>query len=573
MTSQTISRITFSDIISLINNSNLSKAKKQDMASALRTIAKVLGVEPSELIADPGLLRRRLDLVSPEAHGLSRRRWANIRSLLARGLELARPVMPSRSYAKISPSWQALLSGLNDNAQERVKPLLRYLSAQGIDPSEVTLEILFAYRDAILNDRLRAKPEKTWDHLLWLWNKLTLTNLGWPQVVIPRETKIETFILQWSDFPPSFKAEVDRFIERQTGRDLSEEGPPKPWRPSTCQTRLYQLRMAASALVRQGMAPEEITSISVMTNFDDYRRIMQFFYERRDQKTSPQIAQLASFLKDVARHWVKVSEDELKRLKNLSSRLAVPRQGMTAKNRERLRPLNDETRVSTFLDLPFRIRRELDKEGGSAAHKAIQAQIAVAILILQLAPIRLKNLTQIDINKNLIARGDKVYLVIEPSDVKNNVLIDFELPDILVEMISWYLREYRDVLIKEPTDALFPGSKSGPKSQATLGQQISARVHRYTGMAFNPHLFRHAGGLMFLNIHPGQYETIRLLLGHKSIETTTSYYAGAEMRTAGQHFASTISQRLQVKHSPTVRPKKSLSATTALLLKQKGARS
>ena len=128
MTTQPISRITFLVLISLINNSDYSKAKKQDMASALRTIAKVLGAELSELIADPGLLRRRLDMVSPEAFDISVRRWANVRTLLARSLELARPITPSRSYAEILPSWMALLSGLGFSAQERVKPLLRYLS-------------------------------------------------------------------------------------------------------------------------------------------------------------------------------------------------------------------------------------------------------------------------------------------------------------------------------------------------------------------------------------------------------------------------------------------------------------
>ncbi|MBM3575987.1 MAG: hypothetical protein FJX39_09800 [Alphaproteobacteria bacterium] len=156
MTFQTNSLITFLDIIILINNSNHSKARKQDMASALRTIAKILGVELSELIADPGLLRRRLDMVSPHSVGISSRRWANIRTLLARALELARPVMSSRCYAEISPAWLALMKDWGRSSQDRMKPLLRYLSEQGIAPSDVTLEILLSYRDAILNDRLRA---------------------------------------------------------------------------------------------------------------------------------------------------------------------------------------------------------------------------------------------------------------------------------------------------------------------------------------------------------------------------------------------------------------------------------
>jgi integrase len=390
--------------------------------------------------------------------------------------------------------------------------------------------------------------------------------VGWPQVEVPRESKRETFILQWPDFPFSFKEEADRFIERQSGRDLSDEGPARPLRQSSCETRLYQLRLCASALVHQGMSADTITSISVLTTFENYQKILRFFYDRHNQKTSPQITHLAAFLKALAQHWVKVEEEELKRIKALSKRLIVPRQGMTQKNRERLRPLNDETMAQSFSDIAFRIRRELEKEGGSPAHKAIQAQIAVAILILQLAPIRLKNLTQIDINKNLLARGNKVYLVIEPKDVKNDVLIDFELPEILIEMIAWYLKEYRHVLIKKPTEALFPGANGGPKAQGTLGQQISNRVFRYTGMPFNPHLFRHAGGLMFLNIHPGQYETLRLVLGHKSIETTTSYYAGAETRSASAHFAETIVRRFEEKKSQIGRPKKTLSRNAALLL-------
>ena len=573
MTTQPISRITFLVLISLINNSDYSKAKKQDMASALRTIAKVLGAELSELIADPGLLRRRLDMVSPEAFDISVRRWANVRTLLARSLELARPITPSRSYAEILPSWMALLSGLGFSAQERVKPLLRYLSEQGIGPSEITLEVLFAYRDAILNDRLRAHAEETWNALIWLWNKCAREVLGWPQVEIPRENKRETYSLDWSAFPPSLKGEVDRFIERQSGRDLSEDGPPKPWRDASCKTRMRQLLVAASVLVHQGVPANEIISISILTTFENYQKILRFFYDRNEQKTSSQIAQLASFLKDVARHWVKVNEDELNRLKKLSSRLAVSRQGMTAKNRERLRPLDDPEKVQAFLDLPYRIRREMDQKRGSARHKAVLAQICIAILILQTAPIRLKNLSQIDILKHLISRGDRLYLVFDGSEVKNNEPIDFELPDNVVEMLAWYIREHRPILINEPSHALFPGQKHAAKSQGLLGDQISKTVFKYTGMTFNPHLFRHAGGKLFLDMRPGEYEVVRRILGHRSIATTTSIYTGAETRTASQYFAKTIAQRLDTKKSQAANPKKSLSRKTALLLKPKGDQS
>jgi len=216
---------------------------------------------------------------------------------------------------------------------------------------------------------------------------------------------------------------------------------------------------------------------------------------------------------------------------------------MTAKNRERLRPLDDLDNVEAFLGLPARIRGNLEKETGSPIHRAVLAQTAAAIALLQAAPIRLKNLVNLDVRKNLIARGKRLYLVIPPEDVKNGEPIDFELPPQAVDMLVWYVREYRPLLIRTSNDALFPGAGAGPKSSHCLSMQISKTVMRYTGMKFNVHLFRHAGGKLFLDARPGQYEVVRRVLGHRSIATTTAIYTGAETRSAGAHFAAVIAER------------------------------
>jgi hypothetical protein len=195
MTQESTSRMSLTDLITLISNTDLPKTRKQDIASAIRMIGKVLGSDLPQIPADPGQLRRRLDLVSPEAEGISPRRWANIRALTGRALELARPVMPSRSVFPILPAWLLLIEGFSRSRQERVKPLLRYLSELGIDPKNLTLANLHTYRDAILNDRLRGNAEKTWDHLLWFWNKCVREEVGWPQLEIPREDKREIYVL------------------------------------------------------------------------------------------------------------------------------------------------------------------------------------------------------------------------------------------------------------------------------------------------------------------------------------------------------------------------------------------
>jgi integrase len=300
------------------------------------------------------------------------------------------------------------------------------------------------------------------------------------------------------------------------------------------------LRIAASALVLKGVDPQSIRSIADIVTLERFKLVLRFLLDRHGGQTSPQVAQIAAFLKSVARHWAKADDLVLLQMQKVASRLSTGRRGLTAKNRERLRSFDDPQTVALFLGLPQRIRREVEKDPRLPKRKAVAAQMAAAIAILQAVPLRIKNLAEIDMRKNLIARGKRVYLVVAEGDTKNGEPVDFELPPVTVEIVAWYIRDYRQHLLRAPTDALFPGEGSGSKSEQGLGAQIKAAVFRFSGLTINPHLFRHAGAKIFLDQRPGQYEVIRQVLRHRSIETTTSFYAGAETRSAGQHFASVI---------------------------------
>jgi integrase len=174
---------------------------------------------------------------------------------------------------------------------------------------------------------------------------------------------------------------------------------------------------------------------------------------------------------------------------------------------------------------------------------SVLAQMAAAIALLQAAPIRLGNLTCLDVEENLIARGRKLYLVIGEEETKNREPIDFELPAEAAEILCWYVREHRPIQLRELCSALFPGKGGKAKSSGLLATQIGQTVFRYTGLRFNTHLFRHAGGKIFLDARPGHYEVMGRVLGHRSIATTTGTYTGAETRSAGLHFASVIAER------------------------------
>jgi integrase len=60
------------------------------------------------------------------------------------------------------------------------------------------------------------------------------------------------------------------------------------------------------------------------------------------------------------------------------------------------------------------------------------------------------------------------------------------------------------------------------------------------GLAVNPHLFRHLAAQLFLEKHPGHYEEVKRLLGHKSIDTTIQSYAGLETIGAARRYDTII---------------------------------
>jgi integrase len=540
--------MTLADVLVRISQENLPPKAKADMSSAVRKVAAIVGADPGLIPVDAANLRRRLEGVSHQVAGVSPGRWNNIRSLFGKAIAMVTPMLPGRSVFPLLPPWDTLANDkdLNFNRRTRLLPLLRYFSERGVGPTEVTLAHHEEYHLAILQDRLRSKPEKAWDGLVWAWNACVREVPSWPQVLIPRKEKREVYAFPWSFFPKALQEDAQGYLRRLEGTDLSEDGPPKPARPATLATRERQLRMAASALIHKGVPKEDLTSLRSMLTFERFQLILRYFLDRNCGKPSPQLRYIASFLKTVAKYWLKLDEEALQPFDKLSRRLNQSNRGrgLTPKNRARLRPFDDPHMVQRFLELPFQIREDVEKDTKSPMkRRALRAQHAAAIAILQIMPIRRRNISMTDMEQNLITRGKRLYLVFEGDETKNEEPIDLEFPSDTKDLIAWYVREYRPHLLSEPNTALFPGEGGKPKAAGTLSGQIKKVIKDYLGIDFNMHLFRHAGTKIYLDVRPGNYEVMRRVLGHRSINTTTSSYAGAESKSVGLHFASVIGER------------------------------
>ena len=100
--------ITLADAIAALPTAGLPARRQQEIASALRTIARALNRPPDRIPAQPRHLSLRLKEIAPHAIGISTRRWNNIRSLARTGLALVLPMSPGRNTNALSPSWDAL---------------------------------------------------------------------------------------------------------------------------------------------------------------------------------------------------------------------------------------------------------------------------------------------------------------------------------------------------------------------------------------------------------------------------------------------------------------------------------
>ena len=536
MAATTTQASTLADLIATVQAADLSDLQRRDRVSAIRTAARALGAEPAELPLNVKLLRRRLEEVSPAALGMNPARWNNVRSLFNRAMELATPVMASTQRTPISPAWRDLAGALGRSSQLRLGVLLRFLSARGVGPGDVALSDLEAFRDEIIENRLRATPEKTWDGIGWTWNKCVAEVAGWPKVAIPREDRRLVYVLPWSDFPASLKADVDGYLRVLSGAVLDEEGPLRALRPATLKNREYQARAAASALVAAGTPVDDVRRLADIARLEPIKLILGHMLSRGDCEHRAGAFNMANFLKAAAEHRVKVDEVELAKIRKITSKLSSKQKGLTEKNRRRLMPFNDPEVVCNFLNLPYRLASDVRRDGRKTVVNAITAQLAVAIAILQAVPLRIKNLTALDLAEHIVERSGKVYILIEADEVKNQRSYQMELPQEVADLIAWYCRDFRDLLIEAPTAALFPGETGGPKSPDTLGRQIGERVAQHLGLKVNPHLFRHIAAKIYLDRRPGEYGLVSRLLNHASVATTMAAYTGAESVSAARHY-------------------------------------
>ena len=84
----------------------------------------------------------------------------------------------------------------------------------------------------------------------------------------------------------------------------------------------------------------------------------------------------------------------------------------------------------------------------------------------------------------------------------------------------------------------------GPPARASGPFFGDHRIHNATGLRITVHQFRHAAGAIILQRHPGNYELVRRVLGHRNVQTTVNAYIGLESIQASEIFHEIVIDHL-----------------------------
>ena len=533
----------------------LTENRRHQWSCSLRIIAKALGRPPNLVPARWTAVRIPISHLHHAQMDVTAKTLANHKANVraALGWFAGELNVPLRG-APLNPAWICLRNGIfNYRTRANLSSLMRYSSAHGIDPEEVdeaVIDACMAYRSATTSLKADAAAKR---RIVRAWNSCIDVVPGWPtQRLCEPPPKSSLAVPAWEEFPSGLRHDIETYLASLTQIRRSAVGRRRaPCKTSTIKVRRAKLIAFVRKAVSTGAPIISITSFRQLLDPDLVEGVFDAYWRDSGEHPSIYLIELASMLLGITRETRCVDEAAIARLDDMRAALEEHRPvGLTEKNMGLIRHVLSSEVWRLVARLPWQLMRQANVIRDRAPMKgAGLAQLAVAIAILTVFPIRLGNLGTIRIGDNLIRPGGPgmpYWLVFSGYDVKNRVRLETVFDVELTELIDDYLDNHLHVLLRGCNEPwLFPGMYGGHKGLATLSIQMTKRIHAATGLQVTAHQFRHAAAALILRAKPGNYEYVRRILGHRNIQTTINFYIGLETSQAAQEFGEIIRRELR----------------------------
>jgi integrase len=456
-----------------------------------------------------------------------------------------------RQGTRLSAEWTSFRDRLDNRLRQRLYSLIRHCSARGINPSSVDDEVFDHYWRYRTETTGLASNNTSRRFMIRAWNTCAVAMDGGCLRRLT-EPPIKAAEPAWECFPEGLLRDVDDYFAGLAKVHRSLNGKRiQPCSPGTIRTRRAELAAMARMAVRLGVPIESLTSLAALLQPALVERVIDAYWQKNGVEPTIFTIDLGWKLLRMARETGCLEQAALDRLDEISVALEPHRrEGLTPKNLQLIRQVLTDGVWGEVVSLPNVLMQQAHSAKDHAPIKAgVSAQLATAVAILTFAPVRLSNLVSIELGQNLIKPGGlntPYWLVFPHYDVKNRVDLNFQFDQALTELIDEYIQEFRPALLRGANASwLFPGETGQPKTTVMFGKQITLRIQKAVGIRITPHQFRHAAAAIYLKHRPGDYETVRRLLGHRDIQTTVRFYCGLQTMQATEQFGKLIREQIK----------------------------
>lgn len=544
----------FADAIKAIAEATeLPLPTRRQWCSALRGLAHCLDRPPESIPARFSAVRNKLLALRYPPFDWTAKTLANTKSNAKAALLWFRREEGLGSHGvNMTPTWQKLHQALTDaSTRYRLAPLMRFCSGIGVEPPSVDEHVLSRFLRHREATSTRVGDLGARRIIAKLWNVSVGTLDGWPEQTLEVPPLRRRNGLAWQDLPEGWRSDVNAYLKFLTtihpdknGRRLA------PCADTTLTTRKRELVAAANMAVQVGVPLQSLTSLAAMLRPEVANIIIDAYWQKDGDVPTSYTINLAVRFEAIARQMGWLSAGELKDLADLRYAMEQHREeGMTEKNLAVVRAVLTPGVWGRIAKLPEQLMERARKMHNAApVRAALLAQIAVAVAILLVAPVRLGNLAAIRLDVNLIKPGgpdSDYWLCFSKFDVKNKQALQFVFNRRLTKLIDEYVSDFRPALMQGKNhDWLFPGRSSDHKEKIGFSTQIVDQVAKATGIRITVHQYRHAAAAMFLKHRPGEYELVRQLLGHKSVETTKRFYLDLETTVSSEIYTQIVYREL-----------------------------
>jgi len=261
-----------------------------------------------------------------------------------------------------------------------------------------------------------------------------------------------------------------------------------------------------------------------------------------DALGSSYVSSLLMLVKKIATGFVGVGAAEAARISDIIVRHTPDRAGVSPRNKLKLQQFTPE-RIDAFFGMSGAIVAEINSDFArrrAASRRAatkgrpqadlIDAEIARKLELVVAHDIfcarapRRANVLGIDLDRHVRDAADgTIVLELPPEMVKGGRKLVIPLNPRMSAVFRQHVAKARPLLLTDANKCstmLFPARKRADGHYTCLTVQLMREIHERVGVKFNPHLYRHLVGWVWLKNDPSKLPQVQILLGHKNIATT-----------------------------------------------------